>query len=83
MITAITNARIFDGERVINDHVVVIDGKIIQNIGGVVPTGATIIDAHGGTLMPGLIDSHVHTDLDGLHDALLFGVTTELEMMGQ
>jgi imidazolonepropionase-like amidohydrolase len=26
--------------------------------------------------MPGLIDSHVHTDIDGLHDALLFGVTT-------
>jgi imidazolonepropionase-like amidohydrolase len=33
-------------------------------------------------LMPGLIDSHVHTDWDGLHDALLFGVTTELEMNG-
>ena len=33
--------------------------------------------------MPGLIDSHVHTDLDGLHDALLFGVTTELEMNGR
>jgi imidazolonepropionase-like amidohydrolase len=33
--------------------------------------------------MPGLIDAHVHTDIDGLHDALLFGVTTELEMMGR
>ncbi len=83
MITAITNARIFDGERVIDDTIVLIEGQRICNIGGVVPTGATVIDAQGATLMPGLIDSHVHTDMDGLHDALLFGVTTELEMNGR
>jgi imidazolonepropionase-like amidohydrolase len=83
MITAITNARIFDGERVIGDNIVVIHGGRIHNVGGVVPAGATVIDANGATLMPGLIDSHVHTDFDGLHDALLFGVTTELEMMGR
>ena len=47
------------------------------------PIGAAIIDGHGITLMPGLIDSHVHTDMDGLHDALKFGVTTELEMQGR
>jgi imidazolonepropionase-like amidohydrolase len=82
-IFAITNARIFDGERVIDDHMVVIEGRNIQSIGGVVPTGATVIDVKGATLMPGLIDSHVHTDIDGLHDALAFGVTTELEMMGR
>jgi predicted amidohydrolase YtcJ len=82
VITAITNASIFDGERLIEARTVVIDGDRIHTIGGSVPTGATIIDAHGGTLMPGLIDSHVHTDINGLHDALLFGVTTELEMMG-
>jgi imidazolonepropionase-like amidohydrolase len=82
MITAITNAHIFDGKRVIGDHTVLIDGERISDVGGFVPNGAIVIDAHGATLMPGLIDSHVHTDLDGLHDALLFGVTTELEMMG-
>lgn len=82
MVTAITNARIFDGERVIDDKTLLIDGALIQSIGGVAPERATIIDAHGATLMPGLIDSHVHTDFDGLRDALLFGVTTELEMMG-
>jgi imidazolonepropionase-like amidohydrolase len=81
-ITAITNAHIFDGERVIDDQTIVIKGTHIQSVGGIVPAGATIIDAHSATLMPGLIDSHVHTDLDGLHDALLFGVTTELEMNG-
>jgi len=60
----------------------VIDGAHIRSVGGSVPAGATIIDAHGATLMPSLIDSHLHTDLICLHDALLFGVTTELEMNG-
>ena len=83
MLTAIKNARIFDGERLIDDNLVLIEGERIRNIGGVLPTGATIIDANNATLMPGLIDAHVHTDIDGLHDALLFGVTTELEMMGR
>jgi len=83
IISAITNTRVFDGERVIEDQTVVIDGTHIDAIGGEVPAGATVINAHGATLMPGLIDAHVHTDLDGLHDALLFGVTTELEMNGR
>ena len=81
-LTAITNARIFDGERVIDAQTVVIDGAHIQSVGGSVPDGATVIAAQGSTLMPGLIDSHVHTDMDGLRDALKFGVTTELEMNG-
>ena len=83
MITAITNARIFNGEQIIQDHTVVIKGDIIQSVGGDIPAEATIIDANNATLMPGLIDSHVHTDIDGLHTALKFGVTTELEMMGR
>jgi len=78
ILTAISNARVFDGERVIDDQTVMIDGAQIHAVGGVAPAGATIIDAHGATLMPGLIDSHVHTDLHGLRDALLFGVTTGL-----
>ncbi|HCD43139.1 MAG TPA: hypothetical protein DEQ64_05290 [Lachnoclostridium sp.] len=81
-ITAITNVRIFDGERVIDKKSVVIIGAKIQAVGGKVPIGATVIDGHGATLMLGLIDSHVHTDMNGLSDALKFGVTTELEMMG-
>jgi imidazolonepropionase-like amidohydrolase len=81
-ITAIINAKIFDGENFIDDTMVVIKDGIIQALGGNVPEGAIIIDADGGTLMPGLIDSHTHTDMDGLRDALKFGVTTELEMQG-
>jgi predicted amidohydrolase YtcJ len=83
MITAIINAHIFDGENIIKDKVVTIDGERILNVGGVVPIDSQIIDAQGATLMPGLIDSHVHTDMKGLRDALLFGVTTELEMNGR
>jgi len=82
-LTAITNAHIFNGERVIQEQTVVIAGAHILAVVGKVPAWATIIDANGSTLLPGLIDSHVHTDMDGLHDALLFGVTTELEMNGR
>ena len=83
MITAIINAHIFDGENSIEKKVVIIDGEWILSVGEVVPADCNIIDARGATLMPGLIDSHVHTDMNGLRDALLFGVTTELEMNGR
>ena len=81
--TAITNVRIFDGERAISDTTVVVGGARIEAVGPSVPRDAVVVDGRGATLMPGLIDSHVHTDMDGLHDALKFGVTTELEMMGR
>ncbi len=79
--TAFTNARIFDGEQVTEARTVVVQGPLIRAVGGGLPADATIIDARGATLMPGLIDAHVHTDTDGLRDALLFGVTTELEVV--
>ena len=82
MITAIINARVFDGEKVIGATTVLIEGETILSVGGEIPEHATIIDAKGGTLLPGLIDAHVHTSVEGLRDALKFGVTTELEMMG-
>jgi imidazolonepropionase-like amidohydrolase len=81
-VTTITNVRIFDGKRVLDKQTVTIKGEKIINVGGPAPAGAEIVDAKGCTLLPGLIDAHVHTDIDGLHDALLFGVTTELEMNG-
>ena len=80
--TAIVDARIFDGEEVIPATSVVIEGTRILSIGGAVPDHAVVVDARGGTLMPGLIDAHVHTSLEALELALTFGVTTELEMQG-
>lgn len=82
MKTAIINARIFDGKQSIGVKTVLIDGDKIVSIGGEVPDDAVIMDAEGGMLLPGLIDAHVHTSVEGLRDALKFGVTTELEMMG-
>jgi hypothetical protein len=79
----IRSARIFDGEKIIaSASVVVTDGKIAA-VGSNVqaPSGAQVIDANGDTLMPGLIDSHVHIwTRDVLASALAFGVTTELDM---
>ena len=79
----IRNARVFDGEKIITGATVVVsDGKIAA-VGSNIqtPSGAQIIDATGDTLMPGLIDSHVHIwNRDVLASALAFGVTTELDM---
>ncbi|UJF34026.1 amidohydrolase family protein [Paenibacillus hexagrammi] len=80
--TAITNVHIFDGDQMITPRSVVIKGEYIISVGGDIPADATVINGENATLMPGLIDAHVHTSIGGLRDALQFGVTTELEMNG-
>lgn len=65
---AITNARIYtvSGEVLDGGTVVVSSGKI-RAVGADVniPGGATIIDAAGGSLIPGIIDAHSHIAGDG------------------
>src|SRR5690606_13950563 len=62
----VTGARLLDGNGgpLLKDPVVVIEGKRIRRIGRAdeirVPDGADVIHAPGCTLMPGLIDGHVH-----------------------
>lgn len=82
--TVIANVRVFDGENVQEATNVIISGTTILGVGGhiPVPEDASYVDGEGCTLLPGLIDSHVHTGLEQLELALKFGVTTELEMMG-
>ncbi|MEV6647774.1 amidohydrolase family protein [Amycolatopsis sp. NPDC051371] len=80
--TAITGARVFDGEKTLGVQTVVLDGRTIRRIGGEVPDGAEVVDGRGATLLPGLIDAHVHSGPGTLGLALRFGVTTELEMQG-
>lgn len=83
MTTVITNARIFDGTRVLSERTVVIDDAVISSVGAPVDQpGVEVVDADGMTLLPGLIDAHVHTSPEALRLALTFGVTTELEMGG-
>ncbi len=79
---AITNVRIFDGERVIPKGTVVVRGREIVAAGADVqaPAGAEVIDGADATVMPGLIDSHTHTWGDGLNRSAVFGVTTQLDM---
>ncbi|MEU5825879.1 amidohydrolase family protein [Streptomyces sp. NPDC047803] len=81
-LTAITGAQIFDGEKTTGVQTVVIDGGRIVRVGGEAPAGSEIVDGSGATLLPGLIDAHVHSAPGSLALALQFGVTTELEMQG-
>lgn len=54
------------------DSVVLVDGETIVAVGDesrlAVPSGARIVDANGYTVMPGLIDTHVHLDILGHGD---------------
>lgn len=79
----IRNARVFDGQNIINDSDVEVEGSKIKAIGQHLKTAADarVVDGTGATLLPGLIDAHTHTFADeALHDAIAFGVTTELDM---
>jgi imidazolonepropionase-like amidohydrolase len=79
----ITNVRIFDGTRVIPKGTVVFQGREIKAVGEnvAVPKDALeVIDGTGQTVLPGLIDSHTHAFGAALERALVFGVTTELDM---
>ncbi|MDQ6773932.1 MAG: amidohydrolase family protein [Candidatus Dormibacteraeota bacterium] len=75
--TALTNVRVFDGRRLREPDSVVIDGALI----GTDKSGAQVIDGRGATLLPGLIDAHVHlSGVETLERLADFGVTTALDM---
>jgi len=63
----ITNANVFDGqnEQLAEGMSVLVEGNKITRIAKSIaaPSGATVIDANGRVLMPGLIDAHWHTML--------------------
>jgi len=61
---------------------VVIEGDRIQRVGGETPPGAATIDARGRTILPGLIDTHVHLCSyagEATRDVHLWSVTTFAE----
>lgn len=75
--TALLNVRVFDGRALTAPRTVVIDGGRI----GVSALGARRIDAKGATLLPGLIDSHIHLHgVENLEQMIGYGVTTGLDM---
>ncbi|HEY6140566.1 MAG TPA: amidohydrolase family protein [Thermoanaerobaculia bacterium] len=64
--TAIKAARLIDGRgNVTAPAVVVVSGNKIESVGGTVPPNAKVIDLGDSTLLPGLIDAHVHVLLQG------------------
>ncbi len=89
---ALVGARIvtMDGERVIEDGVIVTDGNRIAAIGPrsevQIPAGAEVVDVTGKTIIPGIIDAHWHGSMGSdeiipeqswvNYAALAFGVTT-------
>lgn len=83
----VRGAVVFDGERRTSGDVWV-SGVRILAVGPRPegePEGAyAVIDGKGKTLLPGLVDAHVHAGNDegNLAQALAFGVTTELDMFG-
>ncbi|KAL8276667.1 hypothetical protein RQP46_010935 [Phenoliferia psychrophenolica] len=83
MSTYFSNVRLFDGYDVHqHSHVLVEAGKIaaLSSTPFAVPSGATLVDGTGKTLLPGFIDAHVHAQAPALEQNILFGVTTCLDM---
>ena len=79
--TLVQDAQVFDGEKMHAKRSVLIDeGKIVDaDFHGKAPAGANLVNGAGKTLLPGLIDSHVHA-YRHLELPLLFGVTTQIDM---
>ena len=82
MATTIINARVFDGFGSRDYSSVRFAGGLITDCSAVSAARPAddVVDAHGGTLFPGLIDSHVHLAPGALAQSLTFGVTTVLDM---
>jgi imidazolonepropionase-like amidohydrolase len=70
---AVKAAHLIDAKagRVLDQQVVLIVGERIEKVGSAkeiqVPAGATVIDLGSATLLPGLIDAHVHLTGDPEH----------------
>ncbi|WP_158628563.1 amidohydrolase family protein [Saccharopolyspora rhizosphaerae] len=81
-LTAGVGAQVFDGRRALGRATVLVEGAHVLAVGPepVVPRGFEVVDGRGRTLLPGLVDAHIHAPLSA--DAPRFGTTTELDMFG-
>lgn len=77
----VRGAKVFDGERDRGVVDVLVAAGRISAIGRGLkaPAAAVEVDGSGKTLLPGLIDAHVHAFGDALRTALIFGSTTQLD----
>src|SRR5256885_2098766 len=81
----IRDVQVFDGEKVSAHRNVLIENGKIRWIRGneAAEPNALVIEGAGRTLLPGLIDAHVHMpdSVEGAaRQALMLGVTTQLDM---
>jgi imidazolonepropionase-like amidohydrolase len=80
----IRGVRLFDGETTQTEvDVLVRDGRIaaIGEMAAADEAGLPVVDGAGRTLLPSLVDAHVHAFSDGVHrQALAFGVGVQLDM---
>ncbi|MFB9907967.1 hypothetical protein [Allokutzneria oryzae] len=85
MATTMPSIRIFDGERVTSDSAVRLHDGLIVAVGGPeqLEPGDEHVDGGGGTVLPGLIDAHVHLLSGSPKQAVTFGVTTVLDMFSK
>ncbi|WP_370949322.1 amidohydrolase family protein [Amycolatopsis sp. cg5] len=69
-LTVLRAAWLFDGtgDTLTPDPAVVLDGGKIVAIGTEVPGGATVVDLGEATILPGLVDTHVHLAFDSSFD---------------
>ena len=89
-VTAFQGARVIVGDgRVLDNATIIVDGARISRVGAgnvQVPPGATRVDLTGKTVMPGIVDSHVHLSrtremlLDDLQRRPYYGVVAAFSM---
>lgn len=80
----IKNVRVYQNDTLTPlTNVIVRDDGTIDAITDDIPSDQTdVIDGDGKTLMPGIIDSHIHlSGIDNLKNAAAYGVTTMCDMM--
>jgi imidazolonepropionase-like amidohydrolase len=64
---AVVNGRVFDGESAeLVAATIAIEGGVITALGEPPRADAQVVDARGGTIVPGLIDAHFHAYATGL-----------------
>lgn len=78
----VRGVRLFDGERVWPRAAVRVRGGLVEAVAeDLAPRGGErVIDGAGKTLLPGLIDAHVHSFGSARRDALRFGTTTQIDL---